>query len=114
MKVLNQTRNTVLAENAELADTFLSRMKGLLGRDRLEPGQALIITRCQQIHMFFMRFAIDAVFIDSASRVVGLVEDIKPSQMSSIFWKATRVIELPSGCIAHTKTSLGDQIQISS
>jgi uncharacterized protein len=114
LKVLNQTRNIVLAENAELADSFLSRMKGLLGRDRLDPNQALVITRCQQIHMFFMRFAIDAVFIDSASQVVGLVENIKPSQMSSIFWKANRVIELPSGSIARTKTSLGDHIQISS
>ena len=86
---------------------------GLLNRSDLKQGEALVITRCQQIHMFFMRFAIDAVFVDSTGGVVGLVEKIRPWQLSAIFWKANRVIELSPGTIVHSKTGLGDQIQFS-
>ena len=111
MKILNHTRRCALADHARLADTFLSRLVGLLNRDRLDQGEALVITRCQQIHMFFMRFAIDAVFVDASGLVVGLVENIKPNGLSAIFWRSNRVIELPSGVIARTKTSVGDQIQ---
>jgi len=111
LKIFNSTRNNTLAAKATLADTFASRMVGLLNRTHLAPGEALIITRCQQIHMFFMRFAIDAIFIDSTDHVVGLVENIKPGQLSKIFWKANRVIELPSRTIAQTTTSLGDHLQ---
>ncbi|MEI8013139.1 MAG: DUF192 domain-containing protein, partial [Candidatus Omnitrophota bacterium] len=64
------------------------------------------------IHMFFMSFAIDAVFIDKCGIVVGLVEEIKPNQMSPVFWKANSVIELPLGTIMQTETCLGDKIDI--
>jgi uncharacterized membrane protein (UPF0127 family) len=112
LRITNQTRNIVLADHAQLADTYLSRLTGLLNRTRLNQGEALIITRCQQIHMFFMRFAIDVIFIDSSNRAVGLVKDIKPWQLSAIFWQANRAIELPPGVIAKTQTVIGDQIQI--
>jgi uncharacterized protein len=113
LKILNQTRNTTLAVNARLADTFLSRLVGLLNRSGLPQEEALVITRCQQIHMFFMRFAIDAVFVDRAGLVVGLTEKIQPWQLSAIFWKADRVIELPPGVIAQSQTVLGDRIEFS-
>jgi uncharacterized membrane protein (UPF0127 family) len=112
VKILNQTRNTTLAERAKLADTVISRMVGLLDCHGLNAGDGLIITRCQQIHMFFMKFAIDAVFIDASSRVVGLVQEIRPWQVSPIFWKANRVIELPTGTILATETSVNDLLQI--
>ena len=110
MKIFNQTQNTYLAQDAVLADGIFSRMIGLLKRDSFAPGAALVITRCQQIHMFFMAFAIDVVFVDRANRVVGLVHNIKPFNMSPIFLKADRAIELPSGTIAGTQTSLDDHI----
>ena len=99
-----------MADHARVADGFVSRMVGLLDRDHLAQGEALVITRCQQIHMFFMRFAIDVIFVDRNDKVVGLVERIRPFTMSRIFWQANRALELPAGCISQTHTALGDQL----
>ena len=112
MKVINLTQKKTLAEHAEVADSPLTRMVGLLNRPSLPSGEALIITRCNSIHMFFMRFAIDVVFIDGLNRVVGVVSNIKPFRLSPIFWSAKQAIELPAGVINQSKTGLGDQIQI--
>ena len=110
--ILNTTKNTVIAQKGVLADTFFSRMIGLLNRQSLQRGEALVITRCQSIHMLFMRFSIDAIFIDKNDYVVGLVERLLPFRFSRIFLKANRVIEAPSGVIVQSKTALGDKIEI--
>ena len=102
----------MIATEVELADRFLSRMVGLLNRASLKPNEALMITRCQSIHMFFMRFAIDVIFVDSRDCVVGLVKHIKPFQLSPIFPKASYAIELPTNSIASSNTCLGDQLII--
>lgn len=112
MKVVNLTQNALLSDKAAIAEDFFSRLKGLLGRDGLASGEALVITHSRSIHMFFMKFSIDAVFVDKNKVVVGLAEKIKPFQMSPIFFKAQDVIELPEGKIRETKTRLGDQIAL--
>ena len=94
-----------------MADTFRARMKGLLGRKEIFADEALVITNCRSIHMFFMRFAFDAIFVDAQGRVVGLAESIKPFRLSPIFFRSRYVIELKAGTIAVTKTSLGDQLE---
>ena len=110
--ILNTTQNTVIAERGAIANTFLSRMTGLLTRKSFSPGEALVITRCQSIHMLFMRFPIDVIFIDKNDHVVGLVENIKPFRLSPVFFQSRRAIELPEGVIGKTKTTLGDKIKI--
>ena len=87
MRIINHTQNTVLADRVVLADTFLSRLRGLLGRTSLPDGEAMIITRCNSIHMFFMRFPIDVVFIDKKDIVVGLLENFPPNLISPLFWR---------------------------
>lgn len=111
MKIMNITRATTIAERIVVAENIFSRMKGLLGRKSFENGEALIIKRCRAIHMFFMLFAIDVIFIDKNFSVVGIVEKIKPFQLSPIFWKANFAIELPEGVIQNTRISLGDKIR---
>jgi len=110
--IINTTKNTVIARKGAVADTFLARMTGLLNRRSLEKGEALVITRCQSIHMFFMRFAIDAIFVDQNNCVVGLVNNIKPFRLSRIFFGARYVIEIPVGTIVQTDTLLGDTVKI--
>jgi len=112
VKVINASKNTVLATNALLADSFFSRAVGLLHRKGLEADEALILTRCQSIHMFFMRFAIDVIFADKDNRVVGLTPHIKPYQMSPIFFKASYAVELPVGTIQRSQTTVGDRLEI--
>ena len=111
-QIFNTTKSTVIARNVEKADTFASRMKGLLDRDSLNPDEGLIITQCQSIHMLFMKFPLDAVFVDRGNKVVGLVNDIQPFSLSPIFWNSSYVVELNVGAIEKSKTALGDVLEI--
>ncbi len=112
MPIVNLTRNTILASSVELANTPLKRMRGLLGRDSLPEGQALLIVPCNSIHMFFMKFTIDVIFLDEKNKIVGLAPKIKPFRLSSVFWKSACAIELPAGTIEKTNTKFKDQIEI--
>lgn len=114
MLVRNITRGTDVADRACLADDFRSRLVGLLGRSSLEPGEALVLESCRSIHTAFMRFSIDAVYIDRRGEVVKLVAALKPFRVSGVLRGAASVIELPSGTIARTNTALGDQLSIES
>jgi uncharacterized membrane protein (UPF0127 family) len=110
LKAFNSTRNSFLAEQVSVADSFLSRMRGLLGRPGLPFGDALLITHCNSIHMFCMRFSIDVVFLDKDDRVAGLVERIQPNALSPVYWKACKALELPAGTVFATKTAVNDRI----
>ena len=112
LSILNTTKDTVIAQNGAIADTFMSRMTGLLNRKSLPDGEALVITRCNSIHMFFMRFSIDVIFVDKNDHVVGLVERIKPFRLSRIFFDSQYVIELSEGSIKKAEVSIGDKIEI--
>lgn len=110
--IVNRTRQTVIAAQVKKADNPFLRMKGLLGKKFMPENYALVIIPCNSIHMFFMHFAIDVMFVDKKGIVVGLCEAIKPNALSPIFWESTCAIELPLGTIAKTQTCVGDQIQI--
>ncbi len=110
MKIINQTKNTIIAEKADLADTAVSRLVGLLNRTSIESQEALIITQCRSIHMFFMRFSIDVIFVNKRNVVVGVVRNIKPFRMSPYYITAQKAIELPVGVIDSSRTAKGDQL----
>ena len=112
MPIINLTRETTIAKHVEIASNPLERMKGLLGRNTLDTDQALIIPFCNSIHMFFMKFPIDVIFLDKTNRVVGLTVNIKPFELSPIFWKSSCAIELPAGTIELTQTQQGDQFSM--
>jgi len=77
IKILNLTRNITLTENTIIADSFFSRLQGLLGKDGLARGEGLILKPCDSIHTFFMRFAIDVVFVDRNNRVIRLYHSLR-------------------------------------
>jgi uncharacterized protein len=80
---LLREEGTVVCERCEVADTFLTRGKGLLGKRALAAGEGVLIKPCSSIHMFFMRFPIDAVFLDRDLRVLKVVPDLKPWRMAA-------------------------------
>lgn len=111
--IRNVTRNSILANNCSYAITFFERFKGLQFKKVLPEGHGLMITPCNSIHMFFMRFPIDVVFIDSSNKVVYIIEGIRPWRVSKIISKAKSVLELPYGTVAVTDTHVGDQLEVS-
>ncbi len=111
MKIFNTTKKTTVAGQTKVAGTFFFRMMGLLNRKSLDEGEGLIILSCQQIHMVFMRFPIDVIFVDKNHKVAGLVKNIQPFGFSPIFWKASFAIELPTTTIEKSQTQVGDILE---
>lgn len=111
MVIRNKIRLTLLAKNCQTADNFLSRLKGLIGKESFLEEEGLIITPCNSIHMFFMKFSLDIIFVDKSNRVVHLIENIKPWKLSKIVWSAAFVIELPINSIKKTNTEVGDILE---
>ena len=113
MVVRNITHNTLLADDCGHARTFFARFRGLQLKRDLPKGCGLLITPCNSIHMFFMRFPIDAVFIDENRIVLYIKEGIKPWNISKIIGRSRSVLELPAGTVSATGTKPGDRLEFS-
>ena len=113
MKVVvrNQTRDTVLADAADVADTSEKRRTGLLKHDRLDPGQGLWIVPCESVHSFFMKFTIDLVYLDRDRKVRKVRHRMVPWRLSACL-TAHSILELPAGAVAASGTEKGDQLEM--
>lgn len=94
----------------EVPRTFLGRGVGLMFRARLEPGQGMLIRPCSGIHMFFMRFPIDAVFLDRRSRVRRVCRGLKPWRVVPWVPGARAVVELPAGSVEGLDLARGEPL----
>ncbi|MBP2645465.1 MAG: hypothetical protein H6Q75_905 [Firmicutes bacterium] len=111
MILYNSSKDCLLAKEARVADTFFSRLKGLLGTDKLEETAALMIYPCSSVHTFGMRYVIDVAFVDIDHRVVKLVPHLPPGRMA-MCGRSRYVVELAAGTLARTGTSIGDRLDI--
>ena len=113
----NETRNCSLAAEVEVAGSVWARFKGLMGRSSLPAGHGLWLPGDNGIHMFFMRFPIDAVFLgkpdaDGARRVVAVRRALRPwVGIVPLVRAANGVLELPAGSTAATGTETGDVVR---
>ena len=115
-RALNQTKGTMLCERLEIAETRAAQNKGLLGRDGLEPRCGMLFDNqsllpVMWMHMFFMRFAIDIVFVDKSDRVIRINHRLKPWRVSSMVFGARRALELEAGAAALASTAPGDVLR---
>ncbi len=115
MRALNQSRGTVLCARLENAGGVAGQSKGLLGRDGLEPGAGMLFensrfTPMMWMHMFFMRFAIDIVFLDRGDKVMRISRQLRPWRVSAMVFGARRALELEAGAAEKSSTQVGDQI----
>ena len=96
-RVENVTRGTIVGARIRVARSLVDRTVGLLATARLEPGEGLWIERSPSIHMFFMRFAIDAVFVAADGRVTKIAANLKPWRV--VWWArgARDCLELAAG-----------------
>ncbi len=112
VRITNLTRGTDLAQEARLAQDPVTRLLGLLGRRSLPAGGGLVLRPCSSIHMLGMRFAVDALFLDSRYRVVRAVSRLRPWRIGPIEPRADSIIALPAGAIDATGTAVGDQLAL--
>ena len=115
LRAVNQTRATVLCEHLEEAGGMTGKSRGLLGRDGLEAQAGMLFEAGRLepfmcMHMLFMRFAIDVVFLNRQGRAIRIDRDLRPWRISSIVWGARKALELAAGAAARSQTEVGDQI----
>lgn len=111
VEIVNETRGTVVCERTELADNAWTRLRGLLGRSGLAPGDGMLIVPAPSIHSAFMKFEFDAIFLDRNMEVVGLAARIPPWRARSAR-KAKSVLELAAGEIETRGVQIGDQLAV--
>ncbi len=98
-----------MCERCLLAETALTRMRGLLGRRQLPSGEGILLKPASSVHMAFMRFPIDAVFLDRELRVLKVASDLRP-------WRAAgsrgakAVLEIPAGEAERRGVTVGDRL----
>ena len=112
VKIVNdRDQGTIACESCVLADSALVRMKGLLGRKQLSPGEGLLLRPASAIHTFFMRFSIDVVFLDRNLQVLAVAPSVKP-------WRAVArrgaraVLELPQDECQRRRIRPGDRLRV--
>lgn len=109
---LSRVGGDVVCERCRVADTPLARMRGLLGRRYLPPGEGMLLRPAGSIHTAFMRFAIDAVFLDDDLRVVGVAGRLRPWRIAARRG-ARAVLELAAGEAERTGVARGDRLAVS-
>ncbi len=110
LRFQNETRQTILGDKILQADTYFTRLFGLLPRSGLQPGEGLWILPCKDIHSIGMRFEFDALFLDADLVVIHLIQRMKPLRISPFIRQAKSVLELPPGVIEQTETQMGDHL----
>src|ERR1700741_4533912 len=96
-----------LCERCEIAESMVARTRGLLGRPGLEPGGGMLIDPAGSVHMFFMRFPIDVVFLARDRTVVGVKHRLGPWRIAHAR-HAVAALELPAGRVAELGVERGD------
>ena len=112
LHVDNLTRNNTLVESGRVADTFLTRLRGLTGVRKLLPGDGLLIKPCTSIHTHFMLIPIDVLYIDSDERIVDMDVNMQTWRMGQRRPEARCVIEVPSGTLTQAGCEIGDKLRI--
>jgi uncharacterized protein len=112
MTVVNITRQTTIADKAVLARSFAARGRGLMFSPPLPAGGGLVLDPCNSIHMLFMRYPLDIIFLSKEGKVVFMYRGIKPWRMGRIVRGAKMAVELPEGTITESGTQVGDMVDI--
>jgi len=111
--LVNGRTGGLIASAVEIADTRARRRRGQLGRDRLDPCAALVLTPCFAIHTLSMRFPIDAVFLDRGGVVVRMVTNLEPGRIA-LARRSHSVVELAAGVLASRDIAVGDRLYFES
>ena len=111
LRVINHTRDgRVLVQRLHLALRYGSRLRGLLWRQPLGPGEGMLLMPCNGVHTFFMGYPIDVLFLNEGGDVHELVPGLAPWRLTSIYGQAVATLELAAGGAARAETVAGDRL----
>ena len=103
-------RDGEVLASVELADGLRTRLRGLLGRDRIEG--ALLLRPAKSVHTIGMRFPIDVAFCDDELTVIDVCTPLRPNRVTRLHWKASCVIEAEAGAFDRWRLRAGDQLEL--
>ena len=109
MKILKG--NEVIANKVNLADSMMERMIGLMFSKDIGAKDGLLISPCNSIHTFFMRYELDIIFLSKDNRVIKVIRKMKPWRMTWMYFKASKVLEMTGGTLP-ANINAGDEFII--
>lgn len=112
VRVENVTRGTVVAQRCRVAQGIRQRIFGLHLWPELRDGEGLLLPGANSIDTTFMKYVMDAVFVDGGGRVTKVVHEMKPWRIVPLARGAKDCIELPAGAAARSGTQVGDEIRM--
>lgn len=110
MKAINKRTNQVIATNIIEANTFLTRLKGLIGKKELTDNDGLLLIPCNQVHTYFMNFPLSIWFLTEESQLIHAIDCLDVGILSEKVKSAYMVLELPAYSLTSTGTEIGDII----
>lgn len=105
-------REQKIINDLMIATSFVDRGIGLLHHSVLNDNQAMWINPCNNIHTFFMKFAIDCVFVNKNLEIVSMFKNVKPYRMILPQWQAKSVFELSAGFIEKYNLQIGEKLHV--
>lgn len=99
----------LIADQVFIADSYFKRLRGLLGKDQLQPGEGLLLTKVSSVHCFFMKFTIDVVYLSPEMVVTG-IETIRPWRVGKWIRGTAHTLELAEGQ-AQGRIQKGDMLE---
>lgn len=112
VQVYDLTRGASLGSAIEIANTFWLRLKGLLGRRRLNPGEGLLLAPCSSVHTWWMKMEIDVLFISREGVVIKAFSRVAPGNFIPLVKETRYVLELPAGTAAAVGVETGDEVAL--
>ena len=122
VKVQSLKNQSLIADKCYVAEHFFDRLKGLIGKREFASGEGLFFPKCNNVHMWFMKFSIDIVFLHRDQsrekglgwKVTSVRENVSPWTWHPLMeWRASETLELPAGTIQKQSISIGDELCIS-
>jgi len=113
--VYNTKRQVFLASDLAVANTHLTRLRGLLSTpaSSFHPGKGLWIIPCRGVHTLAMSYPIDVVYLNQDRTIVHVEENVRPWRFTPVRMDTESVLELPAHTLHQTGTQIGDQLEIS-
>ncbi|MDA8229007.1 MAG: DUF192 domain-containing protein [Desulfitobacterium hafniense] len=112
VSLINERTGMVVGKTVWRAETFWTRLKGLLGRKNLFQGEGLWIQPCKQVHMIGMSIPLSIWFLNESGVIVGIIDHLIPGEISPKYHQAASVLEFNTGWANQTGTVVGDVLHL--